>query len=340
MKNSNSISRRNFISKTALGAGALGVGALSTSVSGTEGGKSELIEYNKSPREVVVLSAMVGKNNANEKDLEYMMSWLGNALEYKPDIICFPENFANNSDSAEEITGPIVSKYSAYAKENNSYVICTLIRKEEGKKHNTAVLIDRQGKVVGMYNKIHPAIGECDNGCVPAPLGAPIFETDFGKIGIQICFDINWYDEWKILKEKGAEIVFWPSIYAGGKLLSAYASLFNYYVVGCSKIGPSIIYNTGGDVITESGRFEKWAMAKLNLEKIHCEIDNHVQKVRKIQRKYGRNVAIKYYHNEDWVTIESRSPDLPIQQLIDEYRLISRCDYLKQSEEYQKKFRE
>ncbi|MCF6269881.1 MAG: carbon-nitrogen hydrolase family protein [Melioribacteraceae bacterium] len=339
MKNKSSISRRNFISKTALGVGALGVGGLTTTIAGAENDKSGLIDCNKSPREVVVLSAMVGKNNATEKDLEYMISWLGNALEYKPDIICFPENFENDSDSAEEITGPIMNKYSAYAKENNSYVICTLIRKNGDKKSNSAVLIDRQGKVAGIYDKIHPAIGECDSGSVPAPLGAPVFETDFGKIGIQICFDINWLDEWRILKEKGAEIVFWPSIYAGGKMLSAYASIFNYNVVGCSKIGPSIIYDTAGDVITESGRFEKWAMAKLNLEKIHCEIDNHVQKVRKIQRKYGRKVAIKYYHNEDWVTIESRSPDLPIKQLIDEYELLNRWDYIKQSEEYQKKFR-
>ncbi len=336
MKNNNSISRRSFISKTALGAGALGVGAVSSSMAEDDRG---LIEYNKSPREVVVLSATVGRNNATEKDLEYMMSWLNNALEYKPDIICFPENFENDSDSAEDLSGPIVSKYSTYAKKNNTYVICSVIRKDGTKKYNSAVLIDRKGKVSGIYNKIHPAIGECDSGCVPAPLGAPVFETDFGKIGIQICFDINWIDEWRILKEKGAEIVFWPSIYAGGKMLSAYASLFNYNVVGCSKIGPSIIYNTGGDIITESGRFEKWAMAKLNLEKIHCEVDNHVEKVRKIQRKYGRKVAVKYFHNEDWVTIESCSPDLPIKQLIDEYELISRWDYLKLSEEHQKKFR-
>jgi hypothetical protein len=50
-------------------------------------------------------------------------------------------------------------------------------------------------------------------------------------------------------------------------------------------------------------------------------------------------VGIRYLHNEDWVILESRSPDLPIKQIVDEYGLVSHWDYIKRAEKYQKKFR-
>jgi beta-ureidopropionase len=335
MKSKSSISRRDFISKTAIGAGAIGVGAFNPQDSHA----GENAAPNQSPREVVVISASHGRGHTMKEGVESMMKGLDVAISYNPDIICLPENFANDRSSAEEVPGPITNKYSEYAKKHNCYIICTLIRKENSKMFNSSVLIDRKGKIIGTYDKIHPTSGECKDGCLPASLEPPVFETDFGKIGIQICFDINWIDEWRKLKEKGAEIVFWPSTYIGGRLLTAHARLFNYYVVGCSRPGPSIIYNTAGDEIFRSGRHQNWAIAKLNLEKIHCEIDNHRSKARRMIKKYGRKVEVVYYHDEDWMTIESRSPDLTIQQLIDEYGFLPRWDYVNQETKIQKEYR-
>ncbi len=301
--------------------------------------KAEDENPNRSPREVIVLSATMQKITAKDNKIEKLIGRLDAAMSYHPDIICLPEVFANDLSSPEEVPGPITNRFTSYAKENNCYIICTLIRKEGQKNFNTAVLINRQGEIIGMYDKIHPTKGECDQGCFPSlKKDPPIFETDLGKIGILICFDINWYEEWKKLKEKGAEIVFWPSVYVGGRMLSSYARLLNYYVVGCSKTGPSIIYDTAGDMIATSGKYEKWALARLNLEKIHCEIDFHVKKVKQIRKKYGRKVKVKYYHNEDWVTIESKSPDLTIKKLVNEFALVSRWDYIKRAEQYQSKF--
>lgn len=59
----------------------------------------------------------------------------------------------------------------------------------------------------------------------------PVFDTDFGRIGIQICFDIGWRDGWKELADKGAQLVIWTSAYDGGNLLHTYAAHNMYYVV-------------------------------------------------------------------------------------------------------------
>ena len=56
-------------------------------------------------------------------------------------------------------------------------------------------------------------------------------------------------------------------------------------------------------------------------------------------KKYGRKVQAVYYHDEDWVTIESRSPDLTIQQLIDEYGFLDHWSYINSETKIQEKFR-
>lgn len=70
-------------------------------------------------------------------------------------------------------------------------------------------------------------MGEMGKGITPGPLIMPAFHTDFGIIGIQICHDIQWSEGWTQLREKGVEIVFWPSAFAGGKELICAPGLIN-----------------------------------------------------------------------------------------------------------------
>jgi beta-ureidopropionase len=335
---SNLISRRNFIAKSAAGASALSLGVADSSA-GT--GSTPDLDVNTSPREVLVqsVSNMDYQDDNYEDNVKAILEVLERTSSYKPDIICLPENCANHQGNAQAVPGPITNAFADYAKKNNCYVICSLASLRDNKKYNTSVLIDRKGAIIGIYDKIHPTEGECNNGIIPGDLKPPVFKTDFGTIGIQICFDINWPDVWKSLREQGAEIVFWPATYPNPTLLSSYASLFGYYVVGNSRIDPCYIYDGTGDLISMSGRYEGWAFARLNLEKLFCEIDFHTEKIKEMRKKYGRKVKVVYYHDNDWVTIESKSPDLSLQQLKDEFGLTNRWDYIKRAEKYADKFR-
>ena len=53
------------------------------------------------------------------------------------------------------------------------------------------MLLDRQGKLVGYYDKTFPTIGEIEEGILPGH-GAVVFDTDFGRVGAMICFDFNF----------------------------------------------------------------------------------------------------------------------------------------------------
>ncbi len=338
MAKENEISRRKFIASSAMSAGAVGLGISEVRAAGSESTTMDS-DKNRSPREPLVLSVTAEKIDENGNIPEQMIERMQVTATYKPDLICLPEAFATTPKTAEPVPGPIINIFSEWAKKHHCYIICPIHARKSGRVYNTAVLIDREGKVVGMYDKIYPTEGEIDDGVTPGKLKPPVFKTDFGTIGILICFDVNWIDAWRKLKEQGAEIVFWTAAYPAGRMLPSYAWMFQYYVVGCSQRDPALIYDMSGDFITSSGTYEHWALASLNLEKIFCEIDFHVKKVKQIRKKYGRKVRIVYYNNEDWVTIESRSPDLTIQQLIDEFGLVSHQDYIDRATRYQNKFR-
>ncbi len=338
MSESNPLSRRKFLINTTIAA----AGAASASLIKPGVLKADSLYAVNSQREPRILTisqegiATAGSNGAVNPTIERIEMM----TSYNPDVIVLPEAFATTVKTAETLDGPIITKFAKLANKYNSYVVCPLHLKVKGKIYNASVLIDRKGKVVGHYNKIHPTSRECDNGCTPGNLQPPVFKTDFGTVGMQICFDSNWPDGWKRLKDQGAEIVFFSATYPSSRLINSYAIRFNYYVAGSSRRDPVSIYDISGDLIDKSEFYEHFAFAPLNLEKVLCEIDFIVKKIRAMRKKYGDKLHIKFYGPDDWVTIETRTPDIPIKQIIDEYNLFPQhSNYIKQQEKYQDKFR-
>jgi len=340
MGTENSMSRRKFIGRSVAGMGTLGLGASHPPELLASQPSSE-DSPDRSSREVSVLSVTMHRisREHKHKTVEQMLTRLESLQAYEPDVICLPEAFATKVTEAESIDGPLVQEFAAHARQHSCYVICPLHTKRDGKIFNTAVLLDRSGQIIGKYDKIHPNQFECDDGICPAAGPPPVFKTDFGTIAIQICFDFNWIDDWRYLKENGAEIVFWPSAYPGGRMLSGLAWLYKYYVVGTPAINPALIYDMTGDLVSRSGRWEGHAFAKLNLEKMLFEVDFNVPQVPEIRKKYGTKVSIQFFHDEDWLTIESLSQDLTIAQLVKEFDLIPHWEYIKQANEVQEGLR-
>jgi len=254
---------------------------------------------------------------------------LNAAASCRPDIVCLPETFSGKE--AESVPGPMTERLAAWARSKSSYVICSIAAKEEGHKLNSAVLLDRKGDIVGKYDKMHPTEGELQEGVTPGA-DAPVFETDFGRIGMQICFDVNWREVWAGLKQRGAEIVFWPSAYPAHRMLSALAWMNELYVVSSTRTRASRIYDITGEVLARSGMFQPWAQATLHLGKRLFEIDYHMDKIRRVEQKYGRRVLIQWYHDEDWFTLTSVDPNLGTEDIITEFEMVplrayhARCD--------------
>lgn len=92
------------------------------------------------------------------------------------------------------------------ARQYGMYVIWGQIERERDLLYNTAVLLDRRGEVVGRYRKIHLTEGEIFTGITPGDrLG--LFDTDFGCIGVTICYDNKFPEIHQALADGGAELM-------------------------------------------------------------------------------------------------------------------------------------
>lgn len=267
----------------------------------------------------VVTVSQAGLDRSAPGLLESTLERLEQAASFRPDIAVLPEVFLPGPPEA--VPGPTTERLAEWARSHSSYLVFGLKTTSGGKTYNSAVLLDRQGRVAGQYNKMYPTEQELREGISPGEAEPWVFETDFGRIGIQICFDVNWWDTWKRLKERGAEVIFFPAAYPAARQLAALALANEVYIVSSTRSRRSRIYDITGEQLAATGEYQQWAGAALPLGKRLFEIDFHVRKARDLQKKYGSKIELKWYHEDDWFTLASLDPELTVDDLIREYGL-------------------
>lgn len=310
------------------------------------------------PREVwlaaISLKGLYPENTI-EKRMKDVLRRMESLYAFEPDIICLPEtvniSWVRENVSLEEVAedenspGPITSMLADIAGKYGTYIICPLITKNQGKFYNSAILLNREGKIDGVFHKVSPTISECTpdayfkgGSVTPGSLRPPVFKTDFGNIGILICMDASWPHSWHSLKKDGVEIVFFPSQASYKHLLSPYAWLNHYYIVS-STGDDARIFDINGELIAEDGEFARWVCAPINLEKAFLHIWPQVQKFDDIQRKYGRKIRFNINHPENWATIESLHPDIKVKEVLKEFGLPDYDEQIEEATEIQNKYR-
>jgi predicted amidohydrolase len=191
----------------------------------------------------------------NKKDnLEFYLQELDKIAEDKPDIVCLGEMIlvvGKSNDfvsAAESIPGPSTNRLGEKARKYGMYIVVGLTERDGHAVYNTAVLIDRHGNVAGKYRKLYLPREEVEAGLTPGG-ACPVFETDFGRIGIMICWDAEYTDPARVMAIQGAEILFVPA--AGGylTLLKARALENHLYLVSSGFHVESAIIDPTGEVL-------------------------------------------------------------------------------------------
>ena len=133
---------------------------------------------------------------------------------YRTPYFCRVEN-SKFFDLAESIPGPSTEAFSKLAKALKTVIVAPLFeRRAAGIYHNTAVVIDADGKILGKYRKMHipddPGFYEKFY-FTPGDLGFQAFDTAYAKIGVLICWD-QWFPEAaRLTALAGADILFYPT---------------------------------------------------------------------------------------------------------------------------------
>ena len=133
---------------------------------------------------------------------------------FRSQYFCQSEDY-ENFKLAEGIPGPTCKAFHNFAKKRGVVVVASLFEKRaSGLYHNTAVVIDADGTLLGSYRKMHipddPLYYEKFY-FTPGDTGFRAWKTKFGKIGVLICWD-QWYPEAaRLTALQGAEIIFYPT---------------------------------------------------------------------------------------------------------------------------------
>jgi len=258
-------------------------------------------------------------------------------LPDRPDLIVAPEACDRPSGLSLEkrleyyrVRGDQVRDFFAQvAKENRCYVVYSAARAmEDGTWRNSSVLLDRQGNVVGAYNKNHVVIEETTKGGILCGREAPVFEVDFGRVAFAICFDLN-FDELRLkyVKAKPDLIVF-SSMYHGGLMQAYWAYSCRSHFVGAVAGLPCEIRNPLGEVVASNTNYFDFVVADVNLDCRLAHLDYNWGRLRNLKKKYGPKVTIKDPGYLGSVLISSEHETVAVDEMIEEFEIELLDDYM------------
>ena len=110
----------------------------------------------------------------------------------------------------EEIPGPTTDRVAEVAKRYHMHVVFGTYERVGEVVYNTAVLMGRQGEIIGKYHKVQ--LPDVERWSVTPGDSFPVFATDFGTVGMMICYDINFPEVARCLALNGAELLFHPTM--------------------------------------------------------------------------------------------------------------------------------
>lgn len=212
-----------------------------------------------------------------KKNLEKIVGYIEEAHRQGISFLCFPELCTTGYspeiigsrylELSEEAKGETFDLLRKKAVQYQMYLAVPMALKSRipGVLYNGLIIIDNQGELMGTYNKTHLWAGE--RYWFRAGNEYPVFETEFGKIGMMICYDGGFPEVSRILALKGAELILCPSafpihdkdmwdIYFQTRALENGCFVAGINRVGqegnCHMFGNNKIYNPRGKLIAQA----------------------------------------------------------------------------------------
>ena len=239
------------------------------------------------------------KDNKKE-NLDKAEAMILKAVKDDADIIVLPEMFNCPYENdkfieycEEEKSSETLNRISRLANDNNVYILAGSIpEKENNDIFNTSYLFDKNGEIIAKHRKMHlfdidvkDKIYFKESDTLTAGNEFTVVDTEFGKIGIGICYDVRFPELARIMTEKGAELLIYPGAFnlttgpAHWELLFRTRALDNQvFCIGVApaldesanynSYGHSIITNPWGEVIVEADYGEELLMADIDLKEI------------------------------------------------------------------------
>ncbi len=241
------------------------------------------------------------------------------------DLVVLPEAFLarpGTSMAQESVRlDDVLPRMAHCAKVHGCYLVVPLLMQEADlplRYSNAAAVLDRNGAVMGIYRKVHPVADQgsddLEGGTTPGG-DFPVFDCDFGRLGVQICFDMFYGDGWQSLAKQGAEIVALPSASPETVRPSYYAFRHHYYIVSAAPRDHAAVYSPLGMIEAQVTK-ESVLVHQIDLSYAIMHWESVLEEGGALKRMFGERVGFYYYHEEDNGLFWSNDPKMTIGQMI------------------------
>ncbi len=241
---------------------------------------------------IAQLSTSTNKTSNLEKAIQYIVK----AKSLGADFVIIPEFYMALAtpksgvlpvDVAEPLDGPFVTGLMDAARKNEIYVVCGMYESkpdDQKRAYNTTVVIDRSGQLIHSYHKTHLydafSYNESDT-IIPGENQYKVIDTEFGKIGLMVCYELRFPEIARQFALQGADILFVPAGWVAGPmkedhwqtLIRARAIENTMFVCGANLVGDiftgrSVIVDPMGVIQTSGGEEETLVLSDIDLGRI------------------------------------------------------------------------
>lgn len=233
---------------------------------------------------------------------EFWTRELAQVLPDKPDLIVvpeacdrFPEHTREERRAYYQLRGDTFRDFfAAVARDSRCYVAYSAARElEDGSWRNSTQIIDRQGRVVGIYDKNHLVVEETTVHGILCGRDSPPIEADFGTLSCAICFDLNFEEILAKTRANRPDLVVFCSQYHGGIMQQLWAYQCRAHFVGAiAGNAPSAVINPLGEIVAQSTNYQDWVTARVNLDCSVVHLDYNREKLAAARKKYGPGLVV------------------------------------------------
>jgi predicted amidohydrolase len=201
---------------------------------------------------------------------ERFVSLVEQAAARGADVVCLPEGITivgtslTYAGAAEPVPGLTTAFLGDLARRLKVWIVAGLYERSGSRVYNTAVLVGRDGTLVGRYRKMSLPDEEIEGGITPGA-DTPVFDTDFGRVGLMICWDSGYPEVARSLASRGAEVLFLP-IWGGEEMLVQARAIENQiHVVASGYDFRSGIFDRRGQRIADAKADPDVVVAEVDL---------------------------------------------------------------------------
>jgi len=231
--------------------------------------------------------------------------------------------------------GLIATFFAEQARKHGSYIAVPMHEAREGKFYNSVILVDREGKRVGTYDKCFLAVDNSWDrleGGITAGSEVPVFDCDFGRIGFQICYDISISETWKQLADAKVELVGWCTASPQTILPQMKAVEHGYWVVSSTMRDNATVFQPGtGFVHAQIVEENSVLVSEIDLSYLQFEWLSGLNNGDGFRERFGDRVGFLYKEREDGGLFWSNDPNMSIDQMAEALGLLEHADRRKRS---------